>query len=239
MIIYPAIDLKDGEAVRLEEGDLGRARVFNKDPVGQAKIFEDAGFEWLHLVDLNGAFEGHPVNGEAVEEILGTTKLKAQLGGGIRDRATIDMWLEKGVERVILGTAALRDPWLVMDAAKELPGRIVVGVDARDGMVAVEGWATDSDMPGVELAKRFEGAGVAAIIYTDIRRDGLLKGVNVESTAEMANAVSIPVLASGGLNSVADIRALKKYPSIGGAVVGRALYDGTLDPKDAIEAAKA
>lgn len=239
MIIYPAIDLKDGEAVRLEEGDLGRARVFNKDPVAQAKIFEGAGFEWLHLVDLNGAFEGHPVNGEAVEEILGATKLKAQLGGGIRDRATIEMWLEKGVERVILGTAALRDPWLVMDAAKELPGRIVVGVDARDGMVAVEGWATDSDMPGVELAKRFEGAGVAAIIYTDIRRDGLLKGVNVESTAEMANAVSIPVLASGGLNSIADIKALKKYPTIGGAVVGRALYDGTLNPKDAIEAAKA
>jgi len=239
MIIYPAIDLKDGEAVRLEEGDLSRARVFNADPVAQAKIFEDAGFEWLHLVDLNGAFKGEPVSGACVEAILKSTTLKAQLGGGVRNRATIEMWLEMGVERVILGTAALRDPWLVMDAAKELPGRIVVGVDARDGMVAVEGWATDSDMPAVELAKRFEGAGVAAIIYTDIRRDGMLKGVNVESTAEMAKAVTIPVLASGGLNSVDDIKALKAYPTIGGAVVGRALYDGTLDPKDAIAAASA
>jgi phosphoribosylformimino-5-aminoimidazole carboxamide ribotide isomerase len=165
--------------------------------------------------------------------------MKAELGGGIRDRATIDMWLEKGIERVILGTAALRDPWLVMDAAKELPGKIVVGIDARDGMVAVEGWATNSDMEAVELAKRFEGAGVAGIVYTDIRRDGLLKGVNVTSTAEMAEAVSIPVIASGGLKSVEDIKALKAYPNIGGAVVGRALYDGTLDPKDAIAAAKA
>ncbi len=238
MIIYPAIDLKDGEAVRLEEGDLSRVTVFNADPVAQATIFEEAGFKWLHLVDLNGAFEGAPVNGSAVEEILKSTNCKAQLGGGIRTRDTIEMWLEKGVERVILGTAALRDPWLVMDAAKEHPGRVVVGIDGRDGMVAVEGWATNSDMEAVELAKRFEGAGVAAIIYTDIRRDGLLKGVNVTSTAEMSEAVSIPVLASGGLKSVEDIQSLKAYPNIGGVVVGRALYDGSLNPAAAIAAAE-
>ncbi len=237
MIIYPAIDLKDGEAVRLEEGDLGRAQVFNADPVAQAQIFESAGFEYLHLTDLNGAFKGEPVNGACVKEILKATNMKAQVGGGVRSRATIDMLLEMGVSRVILGTAALNDPWLVMDAAKELPGKIVVAIDAREGLVVVEGWATDSDMPAVELAQRFEGAGVAAIIYTDIRRDGQLKGVNVTSTAEMAKAVSIPVLACGGLNSVADITALKAHANIEGAVVGRALYDGTLSPQAALATA--
>jgi phosphoribosylformimino-5-aminoimidazole carboxamide ribotide isomerase len=237
VIIFPAIDLKDGNAVRLEEGDMDRSRVFNEDPAAQARAFEAAGFEWLHLVDLNGAFEGAPVNGAAVEEILAATSAKAQLGGGIRDRATIDLWLEKGLARVILGTAALRDPALVQEAAKDLPGRIVVGVDARDGMVAVEGWADVSDMPAIELAKQFEGAGVAAIIYTDISRDGLLKGVNVEATAKLAEAVSIPVIASGGLNGVSDITALKAHPGIAGAVVGRALYDGTLEPAEAIKAA--
>jgi len=237
MNIYPAIDLKDGEAVRLEEGDLKRAHIFNSDPVAQAKIFEDAGFEYLHITDLSGAFTGEPVSGDCVKEILSATGMKAQLGGGVRSRATIDMWLEMGVGRVILGTAALNDPWLVMDAAKELPGKIVVAIDARDGTVVVDGWATHSDMSAAELAQRFEGAGVAAIIYTDVLRDGQLKGVNVTSTAEMAEAVSIPVLACGGLNSVEDIQALKAYPNIEGVVVGRALYDGTLAPAAALATA--
>lgn len=237
-IIYPAIDLKGGQAVRLEQGAMDRATVFNADPADQARAFEAAGFEWLHLVDLNGAFDGKPRNKPVVEAILGTTSLPVQLGGGIRDNMTIDMWLEAGVTRVILGTIAVKDPALVRRACQRHPGRIVVGIDARDGLVATEGWAESSELSATELAKRFEGAGVASIIYTDIARDGLLGGVNVEATADLARAVSIPVIASGGLAGAEDIQALKQHPGIEGVIAGRALYDGRLTAKAALAAAK-
>ena len=229
MILFPAIDLKDGQCVRLKLGDMDEATVYNTDPAAQARSFEEQGFEWLHVVDLNGAFAGASVNGDAVEAILKATKNPVQLGGGIRTRAQIDAWLEAGISRVILGTAALRDPELVKEAARALPGKIVVGIDAKDGMVAVEGWAETSDMKATELAKAFEGCGVAAIVATDIGRDGLKTGVNVPFTAELANTVSIPVIASGGVARVDDIRALMAADApIAGSILGRALYDGDI-----------
>ncbi|MGU3495296.1 1-(5-phosphoribosyl)-5-[(5-phosphoribosylamino)methylideneamino]imidazole-4-carboxamide isomerase [Xanthobacteraceae bacterium A53D] len=236
VIIFPAIDLKDGLAVRLEQGDMDRATVFNRDPASQAGEFEALGFRYLHLVDLNGAFAGHPVNAAAVERILETVSIPVQLGGGIRDMKTVDGWLEKGVTRVILGTAAVRDPEFVKAAAKAHPGRVVVGLDARDGNVAVEGWAETSDLPAVDIARRFEDAGVSAIIYTDIARDGLLKGLNMEATIALADAVAIPVIASGGLASLADVEALlePRAKKLAGAISGRALYDGRLDPAAAL-----
>ena len=236
MILFPAIDLKDGQCVRLKLGEMDAATVFNDDPSAQARAFEAQGFKYLHMVDLNGAFEGKPVNGAAVEAILGAISMPAQLGGGIRDMETIAMWLEKGVSRVILGTVALRDPDLVHEACKKFPGRIAVGIDARGGMVAVEGWAQTSETSALELALSFESAGVAAIIYTDIERDGVLKGLNLEATAELARAVSIPVIASGGLASLEDIRELMRpeYALLEGAISGRALYDGRLDATEAL-----
>ncbi len=236
MILFPAIDLKDGLAVRLEQGDMARATVFNRDPAAQAAEFETLGFRYLHLVDLDGAFAGKPVNAAAVERILETVSIPVQLGGGIRDMATVEGWLSKGVTRVILGTAAVRDPDFVKAAAKAYPGRVAVGLDARDGSVAVEGWAETSDLPAVDIAKRFEDAGVAAIIYTDIARDGLLKGLNMDATIALADAISLPVIASGGLASLKDIEALlePKAAKIEGAITGRALYDGRLDPREAL-----
>ncbi len=241
MILFPAIDLKDGKCVRLERGAMDRATVFNDDPADQARAFEAAGFRWLHLVDLNGAFEGRPVNADAVEAVLDACRLPVQLGGGIRDMASIEMWLGRGVARVILGTVALSDPGLVRDACARFPGRIVVGIDARGGLVATEGWVKISDNRAVDLAKAFEeaasgGVGPAAIIYTDIDRDGVLTGVNVEATAELAKAVSIPVIASGGVASLDDLQALKGADApIAGVVCGRALYDGRIDPEAALE----
>jgi phosphoribosylformimino-5-aminoimidazole carboxamide ribotide isomerase len=227
--LFPAIDLKDGQCVRLLRGEMDQATVFSDSPADQAKAFRQAGFTHLHVVDLNGAFEGKAVNRAAVEAILKATDAPVQLGGGIRTRAQIDAWLEAGISRVILGTAALRDPDLVKEAARALPGRIVVGIDAKDGMVAVEGWAETSDMKATELAKAFEGCGVAAIVATDIGRDGLKTGVNVPFTAELANSVSIPVIASGGVASVDDIRALIAVDApIAGSILGRALYDGDI-----------
>lgn len=236
MILFPAIDLKDGQCVRLVQGDMDRATVFSDTPAEQAKIFESQGFEWLHLVDLNGAFEGKPVNGAAVEAILKTVSLPAQLGGGIRSLAQIEAWLDKGIARVILGTAALRDPDLVKKACKKWPGKIAVGIDAKDGFVAVEGWAEVSDIQALDLAKRFEDAGVAAIIYTDIARDGAMQGMNVEGTAHLANSVGIPVIASGGVTNLDDLTALKQVnaPGIIGVISGRAIYDGRLDPAEAL-----
>lgn len=236
MILFPAIDLKDGQCVRLKLGDMTAATVYADDPARQAKAFEDLGFPWLHVVDLNGAFAGRSVNGAAVEAILGAVKMKVQLGGGIRDMAGIDAWLEKGVARVILGTVAVRDPDLVRAACKRHPGRIVVGIDARGGRVAVEGWAEGSDMTVVDLARRFEDAGVAAIIYTDIDRDGVLKGINFPATLELAEAISIPVIASGGLADIGDVERLLEPDAarLEGAISGRALYDGRLDPKAAL-----
>lgn len=240
MILYPAIDLKDGEAVRLLRGEMDQATVFNRDPADQAAKFAAAGFEWLHLVDLNGAFEGKPVNADAVRAILKATDLPAQLGGGIRDRATIETWLEAGVTRVILGTVALRDPDLVKQAAGAHPGGVVVSIDARGGKVAVEGWAEASEVEAVDLARRFEDAGVAAIVYTDIERDGALQGINLEQTLALAEAVAIPVIASGGLSGIEDIKKLKALEArgISGAICGRALYDGRLDPAEALAVAK-
>jgi phosphoribosylformimino-5-aminoimidazole carboxamide ribotide isomerase len=236
VILFPAIDLKDGKCVRLLYGDMDKATVYGENPAEQARKFQDAGFEWLHLVDLNGAVEGRPVNAPAVEAILKAIDLPVQLGGGIRDMATIETWLEKGVRRVILGTMALRDPATVKDACKRFPGRIVVGIDARGGMVAVEGWVETSTITVVDLARQFEDAGVAAIIYTDIDRDGALTGVNVESTAMLARATSIPVIASGGVASLDDLTALKATGApFEGVISGRALYDGRLDPKAALE----
>ncbi len=231
MILFPAIDLKNGEAVRLQQGDMARATVFNRDPAAQAEIFERQGFEYLHIVDLDGAFAGKPMNALAVESILAAAKIPAQLGGGIRDRATIEGWLGKGVARVIIGTAAVRDPALVRDAAHAFPGRIAVGLDARDGKVAVEGWAATSEITALDLARRFEDAGVAAIVYTDVARDGMLKGLNLEATVALAEQISIPVIASGGLASLDDVRALLQphAQKLQGAIVGRALYDGRLD----------
>lgn len=230
MILYPAIDLKDGQCVRLLRGDMAQATVFGADPAAQARAFAQAGCRWLHLVDLNGAFEGAPVNGAAVEAILAAVTVPVQLGGGIRDRATLERWLERGVTRVILGTAAVRDPGFVREAAAAWPGRVAVGVDARAGMVAVEGWAETTDMTATDLARRFEDAGVAAIVYTDIERDGAMQGPNVAATAALARAVAIPVIASGGVSSLADLQALKDSGApLDGAISGRALYEGKLD----------
>jgi len=238
VIVFPAIDLKDGRCVRLKQGDMASATVFNEDPAAQARAFEHNGFEWLHLVDLNGAFAGHSVNTPAIRAILSAIKIPLQLGGGIRDRAAIDAWLDAGVARVILGTAAVNDPELVRSAAKAHPSRIAVGIDARAGKVAVKGWAEESDLSALDLAKRFEDAGVAAIIFTDIGRDGMMGGVNVASTAALAKAISIPVIASGGVNTVRDIEALRTANAgIAGVVVGRALYDGRVEAKAALIAA--
>ena len=237
--LYPAIDLKDGACVRLIRGEMDQATTFNDSPAAQAASFAEQGFSHLHVVDLNGAFDGQSTNRAAVEAILNATNCPMQLGGGIRTRAHIDAWLEAGVSRVILGTAALRDPQLVKDAAAALPGRIVVGIDAKDGYVAVEGWAETSDMPATELAKAFEGCGVAAIIATDIGRDGLKTGVNVDFTANLANAVTLPLIASGGVARVDDITKLRAAPApISGCILGRALYDGDIIPAEAIKAAQ-
>jgi phosphoribosylformimino-5-aminoimidazole carboxamide ribotide isomerase len=236
MILFPAIDLKDGQCVRLKLGDMTTATVYNDDPAAQAKAFESQGFQWLHVVDLNGAFKGESVNGAAVDAILKATENPVQLGGGIRTLAHIESWLERGLARVILGTVAVRDPDLVKTACKAFPGRIAVGIDAKGGKVAVEGWAEASSLGVVELAKKFEGAGVAAIIYTDIDRDGVLAGINWDSTIELAEAVSIPVIASGGLASMADIvrMTMPDAQRLEGAISGRALYDGRIDPAEAL-----
>lgn len=240
MKLYPAIDLKDGACVRLLRGEMESATAFNKDPADQAARFAVMGFDALHVVDLNGAFDGMSVNHDAVAAILDATRVPVQLGGGIRDIAGIESWLGAGIARVILGTAAVRDPELVKSAARAFPKRVAVGIDARDGRVAVQGWAETTDMQAIELAKAFEGCGVAALIVTDISRDGLKSGVNVDFTGAMADAVSIPVIASGGLKNVDDIRALKARPgrAIEGAILGRALYDGDIDPKEALLAAR-
>ncbi|MDR9428782.1 MAG: 1-(5-phosphoribosyl)-5-[(5-phosphoribosylamino)methylideneamino]imidazole-4-carboxamide isomerase [Salibaculum sp.] len=229
MILYPAIDLKDGHAVRLLRGDMEKSTVFNEDPAAQARAFVAAGCEWLHLVDLNGAFAGAPVNAAPVEAILRDCKVPAQLGGGIRDMATIETWVAKGLERVILGTVAVEDPALVREAARAFPGRVAVGIDARGGRVATRGWAEVTDVDATELAKSFEDAGVAALIYTDINRDGAMSGPNVAATAALARAVRIPVIASGGVASLDDLAALKASGVIAGAISGRALYDGAID----------
>jgi phosphoribosylformimino-5-aminoimidazole carboxamide ribotide isomerase len=230
MILYPAIDLKDGQAVRLLRGDMARATVFSDDPAAQAQRFVAAGCEWLHLVDLNGAFAGEPVNAAPVEAILKACAVPAQLGGGIRDMATIEAWIGKGLARVILGTVAVENPQLVRDAARAFPGQVAVGIDARDGRVATKGWATETDVMVTDLARSFEDAGVAAIIYTDIMRDGAMQGPNVAATAALANAVSIPVIASGGVSSLDDLVALRDCGApLNGAISGRALYDGALD----------
>ena len=234
MILYPAIDLKDGQCVRLLRGDMEAATVFGEDPAAQARAFAALGCRWLHLVDLNGAFAGHPVNAAAVEAILAAVPVPVQLGGGIRDRATIDMWLGKGIARVILGTVAVRDPDLVREAARAHPGKVAVGIDARGGKVAVQGWAEETELEAVELAKRFEDAGVAAIIYTDIDRDGAMEGPNVPATEALARAVSIPVIASGGVSSIEDLRALKALDILDGAISGRALYEGRIDLAEAV-----
>jgi phosphoribosylformimino-5-aminoimidazole carboxamide ribotide isomerase len=236
VILYPAIDLKDGQCVRLEQGDMARATVFNADPAAQARTFAEQGFDWLHVVDLNGAFEGRSVNGGAVEAILAATRLPVQLGGGIRDMAAIYGWLEKGVARVVLGTAAVANPDLVQQAASTFAGQIAVGIDARGGRVAVEGWAEISEIAARDLALRFEDAGAAAIVYTDIDRDGVLQGPNVVATAALAKAVTTPVIASGGVSSIGDLRALAAEPGIAGAIVGRALYDGRIDLAEALAA---
>ncbi len=237
MILYPAIDLKDGAAVRLLRGDMNAATVFNKDPAAQAQSFVDAGCRWLHLVDLNGAFAGKPVNAEPVEAILKQCKVPAQLGGGIRDMATIETWIEKGLSRVILGTVAVENPALVRQAARAFPDKIAVGIDARNGMVATKGWAVETETEVTELAKSFEQDGVAAIIYTDINRDGAMQGPNIEATAALAHAISIPVIASGGVSSLADLLALKGCgAALNGAISGRALYDGALDLSAALKA---
>ena len=237
MIFFPAIDLKDGQCVRLFQGDMDQVTVFGDDPAGQAKGFADAGAKWLHVVDLNGAFSGRPVNEDAVSGILDRIDIPVQLGGGIRDMQTIDFWLDRGVRRVILGTVAVRDPDLVIQACKRHPDRVVVGIDARDGMVAVEGWTELSEITGLELAKEFEDCGVAAIIYTDIARDGAMDGPNIEATVGLANAVSVPVIASGGVSSLEDLEALKAAGTglLEGVISGRALYDGRIDLAAAVE----
>ncbi|MDP9810964.1 phosphoribosylformimino-5-aminoimidazole carboxamide ribotide isomerase [Rhizobium tibeticum] len=236
MILFPAIDLKDGQCVRLKLGDMDQATVYNPDPAAQAKAFEDQGFEWLHVVDLNGAFAGESVNGAAVDAILKATKNPVQLGGGIRALDHIESWLSRGLARVILGTIAVRNPTLVIEACKKFPGRVAVGIDAKGGKVAVEGWAEASELGVIELARKFEGAGVAAIIYTDIDRDGILAGINWASTLELAKAVSIPVIASGGLASIEDVKRMLEPDArtLEGAISGRALYDGRIDPKEAL-----
>lgn len=240
MIFFPAIDLKDGNCVRLYQGDMDQATVFSDDPAAQAQAFQDAGCEWVHLVDLNGAFEGKPVNGTAVNAILAALDIPVQLGGGIRTMATIDDWLARGVRRVILGTVALTDPDLVKAACKAHPGRVAVGIDARDGLVAVEGWAEVSELTALELAKRFEDAGVAAIIFTDIGRDGVMQGPNLQATLDLARAVSIPVIASGGVSSMADLEDLKAQGGglLEGVISGRAVYDGKIDLPTAVKLLK-
>ncbi len=236
MILFPAIDLKEGRCVRLIQGDMAQATVFSDSPADQAASFESQGFEWLHIVDLDGAFAGKPVNAEAVRAIVKRIKLPIQLGGGIRDIRTVEGWLEAGIRRVIIGTAAVKDPSFVREAARRFPGQVAVGIDARDGRVAVDGWASLSEMSAEELGLRFQDAGVAAIIYTDISRDGLLKGLNIESTLALANALTIPVIASGGLASIEDIQRLTQPDCavLEGAISGRALYDGRLDPTEAL-----
>lgn len=236
MNIYPAIDLKDGACVRLERGEMARATIFNREPAAQARAFAEAGFHWLHVVDLNGAFAGRPVNAPAVAAILAATKLPVQLGGGIRDLATIERWLAQGVARVILGTLAVREPELVREACRLFPGKVALGLDARGGKVAVAGWAEQSEIGALDLARRFEDAGAAAIVYTDIDRDGLLGGVNAEATAALARAVSTPVIASGGVASLADLERLKaeRASGIEGVIIGRALYDGRVEPAAAL-----
>lgn len=236
MILFPAIDLKGGQCVRLEQGDMARATVFNTDPSAQALAFERQGFEYLHVVDLDGAFAGRPVNASAVEALLKVIRMPVQLGGGIRDLATVEAWLTRGIRRVIIGTAAVRDPQLVKEAAKKFPGRVAVGLDARDGKVAVQGWAESSELTVLDMARRFEDAGIAAIIFTDIARDGLLRGLNLEATIALADSISIPVIASGGLASIADVKALlePRARKLEGAISGRALYDGRLDAAEAI-----
>jgi len=241
VILFPAIDLKEGRCVRLRQGDMAQATVFNDDPAAQARAFEEQGFEALHIVDLDGAFAGKPMNAGAVEGILKAIRMPVQLGGGIRDTRTIEAWLDKGISRVIIGTAAVRDPGFVRAAASAFPGKVAVGIDARNGFVAVEGWAETSSLSAADLGRRFEDAGVAAIIYTDIARDGMLTGVNWEGTVALANAVSIPVIASGGLASIEDIRRLvaPECAKLAGAITGRALYDGRLDPGQALALVKA
>ena len=236
MILYPAIDLKAGQAVRLKLGDMAQATVFNDDPAAQAATFERQGFSHLHVVDLDGAFAGKPMNAQAVDRILASVRMPVQLGGGIRDRRTLEAWLGKGVARAIIGTAAVRDPTFVREAARNNPGKVAVGIDARDGFVAVEGWAERSELSAAELGRRFEDAGVAAIIYTDIARDGVLAGLNIEATLALADAVAIPVIASGGLASLDDVRRLLQpdCAKLDGAITGRALYDGRLDAAEAL-----
>lgn len=240
MILYPAIDLKDGNCVRLIKGDMSQATVFNDDPTAQAMEFERQGFEWLHLVDLNGAFEGEPVNAAPVEAILKACSLPVQLGGGIRNMEVATRWIEKGITRIILGTAAVNDPGFVEEAARAFPGKVALGLDAKDGKVAVEGWAEASELSVLDVARRFEDKGIAAIIYTDIARDGILTGLNIEATVALAEAVTIPVIASGGLASIEDVKALisadlaSKRKGINGAISGRALYDGRIDPAEAL-----
>ena len=238
MILYPAIDLKDGACVRLLRGDMEKATVFGSDPAAQARVFEQGGCEWLHLVDLNGAFAGRPVNGAAVEAILAAVSLPCQLGGGIRDRATIEMWLERGIARVILGTVAVENPDLVCEAARAHPGRIAVGIDARAGRVATRGWAEETEVEATDLARRFEDAGVAALIYTDIDRDGAMQGPNIAATETLARAVSIPVIASGGVSTLGDIEALATTGVIAGVISGRALYEGAFALAEALAVAR-
>ncbi|MEL6958948.1 MAG: 1-(5-phosphoribosyl)-5-[(5-phosphoribosylamino)methylideneamino]imidazole-4-carboxamide isomerase [Pseudomonadota bacterium] len=239
MILYPAIDLKDGQAVRLVHGDMEQTTVFNDDPAAQARAFVEAGCEWLHLVDLNGAFAGEPVNAAPVEAILAACPVPAQLGGGIRDMATIERWIDKGLARVILGTVAVENPDLVREAAKEFPGKVAVGLDARNGFVATKGWAEETDVQVTDLARSFEDAGIAAIIYTDILRDGAMKGPNIAATEALARAVDIPVIASGGVSSLDDLTALKATGVISGAISGRALYDGAINLTEALTTLKA
>ncbi len=236
MILFPAIDLKDGQCVRLRQGDMDQATVFSDDPAAQGAAFAAQGFDWLHVVDLDGAFAGRPMNAAAVDAILEAVSIPVQLGGGVRDMRTLEGWLEKGIARVIIGTAAVRDPDFVREAARRHPGRVAVGIDAKDGRVAVEGWAQSSTLTADELGRRFEDAGVAAIVYTDIARDGILKGLNIPMTLALANAVSIPVIASGGLASMADIERLLEpdCARLAGAITGRALYDGRIDPAEAL-----
>ena len=236
MILFPAIDLKEGLAVRLEQGDMARATVFHRDPASQARAFEQQGFEYLHIVDLDGAFAGKPVNAAAVDRILESVSIPVQLGGGVRDMKTVAGWLDKGIARVIIGTAAVEDPGFVREASRLFPGRVAVGIDARDGRVAVDGWARTSDVAAVDLGRRFEDAGVAALIYTDISRDGVMQGLNVAATVALAEAVKVPVIASGGLASIDDIKRLLEpdCARLAGAITGRALYDGRLDPCEAL-----
>jgi phosphoribosylformimino-5-aminoimidazole carboxamide ribotide isomerase len=236
VILFPAIDLKNGEAVRMQQGDMARATVFNTNPAKQAKAFQDQGFEWLHLVDLDGAFAGKPVNALAVAQILKTVKIPVQLGGGIRNMKTVEAWLGEGISRVIIGTAAVREPEFVKQAARKYPGKIAVGIDARGGKVAIHGWAEETQLEAIEVAKLFEGAGVAAIIYTDVERDGMLQGLNLDSTLALSEAVSIPVIASGGFASIDDVKALlePRAKKLEGAIAGRALYDGRIDAAEAL-----